>query len=183
VWSLDASSIATGQEDEATQRREDATLSYVRLFEGPLFALASASAQTNDELGLELRVLFSTGMGVNLVQSNHNELMAAAGLSVNREWSDVVDDDGYNLEAFIAGQHSVFRYDYPKTDVTTELTFYPNLTDWGRVRTELDISASREVVSDFTVVLSFYDSYDSDPLNPAAEKNDFGLVFSMGWTF
>jgi hypothetical protein len=182
VVSLDVSSITTAQEGEATQRREDATLSYARLFEGPLFAIASAAAQTNDELGLDLRALFSAGMGANLIQSNHNDLMAALGLSVNREWSDV-SDDSYNLEAFASVQHSVFRYDYPKTDVTSEITVYPGLSTWGRVRAEIDISASREVVKDFTVVLSFYDSYDSDPLDPASDKNDYGLVMSLGWTF
>ena len=38
-------------------------------------------------------------------------------------------------------------------------------------------------MSDFTVVLSFYDSYDSDPPDEAANKNDYGVVTSVGWTF
>ena len=64
----------------------------------------------------------------------------------------------------------MFRYDYPKTDITTEITVYPSLSDWGRLRSELDISASREIVKDFTVVLSFYDSYDSDSPDPTADQ-------------
>jgi len=183
LWSLDISSITTSQEDEATQQREDATLSYSRLFDGPLFAIASASAQRNDELGLDRRVLFSAGMGANLIQSNHNDLATSAGLSVNREWSEDVTDDGYNLEAFISATHSVFRYDYPKTDIASEITVYPGLSTWGRIRSEIDISASREIVKDFTIVLSLYDSYDSDPPDPTSTKNDYGLVMSLGWTF
>jgi hypothetical protein len=183
VWTLEFSSITTLQEDEDTQRRQDVTLSHSRLFEGPVFATASASAQSNDELGLELRVLFSPGVGFNLVQSNHNDLVASAGVSVNREWSDDSSGDGYNLEAFVSGSHAVFRYDYPRTDVASEITVYPSLSSWGRVRLELDVSASREVAKDFTVVLSFYDSYDSDPPDVTAETNDYGLVASLGWTF
>lgn len=183
VLSLDISSITTSQEDEPTQQREDATLAFSRLFEGPLFATASASAQKNDELGLDLRVLLSAGMGVNLIQSNHNDLMTSLGLSVNREWSVDVSDDGYNLEAFVSARHSVFRYDYPKTDITSEITVYPGLSTWGRVRAELDISASREIVKDFTFVLSFYDSYDNEPPDASSDKNDYGLVTSIGWTF
>ncbi len=179
---LDASSITTSQSEESTQRREDLSLTYSRLFTGPVFATMGAGAQTNDELGLDLRVLFSMGVGYNAVQSNHNDLVLTSGLSVNREWSDF-DDGDFNLEAFFSGEHSVFRYDYPKTDITTELTIYPSLTDWGRIRGELDISASREIVRDFTLVLSFYDSYDSDPPNPDAQQNDYGLVTSLGWTF
>lgn len=183
LWSLDISSMTTTQTDQPTQQREDATLSYSRLFDGPLFAIASTSAQKNDELGLDLRVLLSAGVGINLIQSNHNDLMTSLGLSVNREWSVDVSDDGYNLEAFVSGRHSVFRYDYPKTDVTSEITVYPGLTTWGRVRAELDISASREIVKDFTFVLSFYDSYDNEPPDASSDKNDYGLVTSIGWTF
>jgi hypothetical protein len=51
------------------------------------------------------------------------------------------------------------------------------------VRSEVNISASREIVKDFTFILSFYDSYDSKPPDPSAVKNDLGLVTSFGWTF
>lgn len=178
------SSIATSQEDEETLRREDLSLSYSRLFEGRVFAIATGGAQTNDELGLDLRLLFAPGLGVNLVRSNNNELVSTLGLSVNREWSSAVEDDGStNLEGFLSVKHSLFRYDYPKTDFTTEAIVFPSLTTWGRVRAEVDISASREIVSDFTFVLSFYDSYDSDPPDEGATRNDYGIVTSMGWTF
>jgi hypothetical protein len=182
LFELDMSSITTGQEGQDTQRRENLMLTYSRLFDGPLFATWNTGAQSNDELGLDLRVLFSAGIGANWVQSNHNELASTAGLSVNREWSNNADGQT-NLEAFISALHSVFRYDYPKTDITTEFTLYPSLTDWGRIRGELDVSASREVVKDFTVVLSFYDSYDNSPADSTAAKNDYGLVMSLGWTF
>jgi hypothetical protein len=122
-------------------------------------------------------------MGVNWIQTNHNDFMTAAGLSVNREWSETIVDDSYNLEAFLTAEHSVFRYDYPKTDITTELTVYPSLTSWGRLRGELDISASREIVADFKFTLTLYDSYDNEPTDPTADHNDYGLVAGLGYTF
>jgi hypothetical protein len=179
---LDASSIETMQEDEDASRREDLSLTYNRLFPGRWFSTSSAGLQTNDELGLNLRLMFSTGAGLNLFQTNHNEMFTTAGLSVNREWS-ANQDEVYNLEGFVSVQHSVFRYDYPKTDVTLAGTVYPSLSDWGRVRAEIDVSASREIIKDLTLVISFYDSYDSDPLDPSGSKNDYGLVSSVGWTF
>jgi hypothetical protein len=182
LFEFDFSSITTAQEGTDTQRREDLTLTYSRLFDGPLFLTWNTGAQSNDELGLDLRVLFSAGLGANWVQSNHNDFASTAGLSVNREWSSDVNGQ-YNLEAFVSVAHSVFRYDYPKTDITTEFTLYPSLSDWGRIRGELDISASREIIKDFTIVLSLYDSYDSDPSDATAVTNDYGLVMSMGWTF
>ena len=179
---LDISSITTWQQAEDTQRRSDLSLTLNRLLAGPWYTTTSIASQTNDELGLDLRVQLSAGLGLKVAQSNHNDLVTSAGLSGNREWSG--DREGeYNLEAFASVEHAVFRYDYPKTDITSEITVYPNLTTWGRVRSEVDISASREVVKDFTLVLSFYDSYDSDPADENAQKNDYGLVFSLGWTF
>jgi hypothetical protein len=179
---VDFSSIETSQEAGDTQRREDFAITYRRLFEGPLFSNSLAALQTNDELGLDLRLMFTSGVGAQLFQSNHNELISVAGLSVNKEWSENSEGD-YNLEALLSAEHSVFRYDYPKTDITTEIALFPSLSSWGRLRSELDISASREIVSDFVVTLSFYDSYDSDPLDPTAGNNDYGLVTSLGWTF
>ena len=109
-------------------------------------------------------------------------MTATAGLSGNREWSHNTDGS-YNLEAFIGLEHSIFRYDYPKTDVALDATLYPSLTTSGRVRTEIDLSASREIVSDLTFVLTFYHSYDNKPPDTEAHKKDYGIVTSLGWTF
>lgn len=179
---LDSSTIYTSQEDEDTQQRTDVSLTYNRLFPKRFFALATAGAQANDELGLDLRVSLAPGMGYNFIRTNHNESVTTGGLSVNREWSGF-SDGGYNLEAFVSLSHALFRYDYPKTDISVEATLYPSLTTGGRLRSEVDISASREIVPDLTLTLSFYDSYDNEPLDPAADHNDFGLVTSLGWTF
>ena len=179
---LDASNIATSQEGKATTRREDLMVTYNRLFEGRWFATTTAGAQTNDELGLDLRVSLAPGVGLDLIQSNHNTMTATAGLSGNREWS-ANSDGNYNLEAFVGLEHSAFRYDYPKTDITIDATLYPSLTTAGRLRSEIDISASREIVSDLTFALTFYHSYDNKPLDPDAHKTDYGIVSSLGWTF
>lgn len=179
---LDASNIATSQEGKESSSREDISLTYNRLFPGRCFATGAVAAQKNDELGLDLRLSFSTGLGMDIVQTNHNALTSTVGLSVNREWSSN-SEDVYNLEGVLSVQHAAFRYDYPKTDITVQATVYPGLSSWGRVRSEVDISASREIVKDLTIVLTFYDSYDSDPSDPTAQKNDYGLVTSLGWTF
>ena len=179
---LDASSIATAQEDEETSNREELTITYNRLFESRWFAALGAGAETNDELGLDLRVNVAPGLGLNLVQTNHNTVTTGAGVSVNREWSSN-SDGATNLEGFIAVEWATFRYDYPKTDITLGGTVFPGLSSWGRVRTDVDVSATRELISDLTVVLTFYHSHDNEPLDPDASRSDYGLVTSVGWTF
>jgi hypothetical protein len=173
LFQLDLSSITTRQEGTDTQRRDDFSLTYNRLFEGPWFVVGSGGTQTNDELGLNLRVQLSAGPGYNFIQSNHADLVSSAGLSVNRETSDNADPQ-YNLEAFLSVDYSLFRYDYPKTDITMELTAYPNLTTWGRIRTELDISATREIVPDFTIVSGvFLQFVRQRAARPTADENDY----------
>ena len=41
----------------------------------------------------------------------------------------------------------------------------------------------REIVTDFYLDLSFYQSYDSDPPDAAAEKTDYGVITSLGYSF
>jgi hypothetical protein len=179
---LDASNIATSQKDEDTKHREDISLTYNRLFRSRWFATVAAGAQSNDELGLDLRASLSPGAGLDLIQTNHNTMTATAGLSGNREWSANSQGE-YNLEAFFGLENSTFRYDYPKTDITLDGTIYPSLSTAKRVRTEIDISASREIVKDLTLMLTFYHSYDNKPIDPDAAKTDYGIVSSVGWKF
>jgi hypothetical protein len=178
-----ASSIVTLQKGADTQQRQDLGLTYSRLFAGPVFAYGNGGLQSNDALGLDLRLLVAPGVGAKLLQNAHNQLAVASGVSFNREWTAGSSEATNNLEAFAGLAQSTYRYDFPKTNLTSSATVYPSLTSWGRVRSEVNISASREIVKDFTFILSFYDSYDSHPPDPSAVRNDFGVVTSIGWTF
>ena len=51
------------------------------------------------------------------------------------------------------------------------------------MRAEFDIELRWEVIEDLFWQLSFYDSYDSDPVIIDAEKNDYGIATSLGWEF
>ena len=57
------------------------------------------------------------------------------------------------------------------------------LNQWGRVRLEMNARLRREIFMDFYVGLNGYESYDSDPATPGAQKNDWGLSLSLGWKF
>jgi hypothetical protein len=182
LYELDMTSILTVQEDDPPRRQADYAFKFRQLFSGRAFWTATAEAQRNDELGLDLRTLFAPGVGTAVLQTNHSEFVTTTGLSVNREWRTEATEDNYNLEAYASAELGGFLYDYPKTDVSLDTFVYPNLTSWGRVRMEIDASASREVVKDFIVSLTFYDSFDNEP-GSNAEKNDYGFVMSVGWTF
>ncbi len=63
------------------------------------------------------------------------------------------------------------------------LAVLPSLSDSGRVRVEFRSRLRREIVKDFFLSLSLYDSYDSDPPVIGVERNDWGLTSSLGWSF
>jgi hypothetical protein len=41
----------------------------------------------------------------------------------------------------------------------------------------------RELLKDFFVSLNLYDTFDSRPPNAAADRNDVGVVVSIGWSY
>ena len=131
------------------------------------------SLDRNQELGYDLRSTISAGLGHYFVRSNRAVVVLGAGLSVNEELP--VDGEGVeNLDALISFRQSFFTYDYPKTSLTLAADVYPGLSQWGRVRIEFNGSIKREVVHDFTVGLTVYDSYDNKPPTAEARKNDVG---------
>ena len=48
---------------------------------------------------------------------------------------------------------------------------------------EANASVSREVFKDFSVAVTFYESYDNRPPSAEANKNDAGATVSIGFTF
>jgi hypothetical protein len=51
------------------------------------------------------------------------------------------------------------------------------------VRVEALVSVKREIVSDFYLSLSVFDSYDSRDPTTLTAKNDWGPTISIGWKF
>ena len=178
---LDLSSTVTNTAASEQSVRYDFSLSHQRLLRRILFAEVIGSAQRNDELGLDLRTSIGAGFGANLLQSNRTQLVAGFGLSVNREWAN----DGTrtdNVEAMVGGEHAIFTYNFPKTDYSLGAALYPSLSDWGRVRLDIDLHAKREIVSNFYLEATYYENYDNRPPG-GGEKTDYGFTLGLAWTF
>jgi hypothetical protein len=88
-----------------------------------------------------------------------------------------------NLEALATIRTSFFTYDGSKTNVSTTFDYYPSLSSWGRQRLQFDFSLARDLWKDFSFSIDVYDTFDSDPPDPAAARNDAGVVTSIGWTY
>lgn len=183
IISLEVDATTSDSADSEASQRQSLDLSYRRLWPNRWMAGGVLSLNRNDELGLDLRTSIGAGGGRMLKQSNSMNLSIEGGLLLSREnvSGGLPDEDTW--EAFATLRLDWFRYDSPELVLSTQLQLIPNLTASGRIRGEYDISLKWELIEDFFWGLSFYDSYDSRPVIPGAEKNDYGVNTSLGWDF
>jgi putative salt-induced outer membrane protein YdiY len=162
--------------------RADFTAVYRGLLEDRWYWAALGALERNDELGIDLRTLGGAGYGRFLVQTGRTLWSVTGGLAVVNEQRASDEDAQTSVEALLNTDYEFFTYDTPKTTLTTSLTIYPSLTESGRVRGQLDFALRRELIEDLFVEISVYDSYDSEPPEEG-EKNDYGIVTGLGYTF
>lgn len=183
IWGFDVASMRSDSEDNESSQRYNVDLSYTRLRPNRWISGGVVRLNGNDELGLDLRTSVGAGIGRYLRQTQDTTLSLVGGLQVSREKWQGDQSDETTLEAFGTLTWDWFRYDSPELDLSTDLIVFPNLSDSGRVRAELDIKLKWEMIEDLFWQLSFYDSYDSDPATPGVEDNDYGVSTSLGWEF
>ena len=137
----------------------------------------------NEELDLAGRGTFLAFGARTLARSNHNDFWITGGLVLTRERYFSTDSAVTGVEALIGASFAAFRYDHPKMDVSVTSQAYPSLSVQGRVRWQNDLRVSYELVKDFMLTVTLFDSYDSKPQSQDAAKNDFGTTLAISWTF
>jgi hypothetical protein len=181
-WSLDGSVDLTSNDDDTTEERWDLQGSWRRFLRDSYFWEGFGGFERNTELDLNLRVLAGGGVGRYVVQTNSADWVVGAGLAYSHE--NYTGGESFNsLEAALTTQFSVFRYDFPETDITGTLSVLPSLTQSGRYRGEADLRAKYEFVDDLYFELRLYGSYDSKPPLADTEKSDYGFTTSLGYSF
>jgi hypothetical protein len=177
-------SIQTHQEERDVTFRDDLDFVYTRYRTNRYFGSGMLSFSRSSELGIDLRAELGWVYGRRFKQTNKSNLQAAAGLSVSRDTPIGEEPSSYFISGALLGRYHFFLYNYPKTDLLIELGVLPGITDWPRVRVNLNASIKREIITDFTVNFSISDAFDSQP--PGGEESanhDFATVLSVGWTF
>ncbi|NCF63691.1 MAG: DUF481 domain-containing protein [Gammaproteobacteria bacterium] len=144
--------------------------------------LATASAEQNDELGVDLRVLAGGGFGRRFWQTNKSKIAAEAGPVINHtENADGRTDT--ELELLLRGNWEIFVHDTPKRKLDTTLALFPGLTEAGEYRTVFDITFRQELIEDFFWDLRFYHQYDSEVSDENASNSDYGVNTALGFEF
>jgi hypothetical protein len=177
-----ANSFIQRQEGVDDTTRNSTSLSYTRALGSRRFALGRLSAEQNRELGFDLRAGFSGAWGRYLLRGQGNEIVAAAGLFVNRE-VPVEGGGTTNLEALFGFDWANFAYDFPKTDIEITSLLYVSLTDRGRYRVNLDGRLDRELFSDFHLVLKGFYNYDSRSPTTGEKTDDYQVSLTLAYKF
>jgi hypothetical protein len=182
-WALSMSFTQTATEGEAgTDDRGWIELSHTQYRWTNWFTGVAGRFETNESLGLRLRSQFGGVIGPSLVRSNRAQLAVGAGLALN----DELGTDGEhteNLEGLIMLQSSFYTYDLPRTNIDVGLQYYPSLSSGGRQRLQFNATVKREVFKDLFISVSTWNSFDSRPPDDNSDKNDFGVVLSIGWSY
>ncbi len=160
-WALDGSMNLTDDDSGESSERYDAQFQY-RQF--------------------HLRTLVGGGYGRYFVQTNTADWVGGLGLAYSNEHYSGAEQLN-SLEAVFYTSFSIFRYDFPETDIGGTLSLLPSLTQSGRYRAEGDLHAKYEFVDDLYFELRLWGSFDSEPPTVGATKSDYGLVTSLGYSF
>ena len=181
-WSLDGSVNVTDDSVGDTSERYQLQGTWRHLRPNRAFYLGFGALERNTELDLNLRTTAGAGYGRYFVQTNSADWVGGLGLAYSHEnyaGGEVFD----SLEAVLITSFSIFRYDFPETDIGGSVSLIPSLTQSGRFRSEADLRAKYEFVDDLYFELKVYGSYDSKPPIEDSEKSDYGVVTSLGYSF
>ncbi len=131
---------------------------------------------------MRLRTLGGGGIGRFLIQDDRRSWSFTTGIAGSLENRGLDQPDQTGLEAVLSTDFFLFRFNDPKIDLGTVWTVYPSLTESGRLRSNFDIRLRQELVKDFTWDITLYHVYDNQPTQ-GAEKDDYGIVTSLGYSF
>jgi len=180
---LSGSTYFQRQEGADETSRNNLGLDGRRLFGNHWSAVIFMSLEQNQQIDLDLRKTFGLGAVREMIHTNKMTFSAAASLAyANEDYSN--DESTTNtLQAPLLADFAFFVFDSPKTDITSDLTVTPILNDLGRWRIDFNFRLAYELISDFTIGFRFFDNFDSRQPSTGESSNDFGMTFSLGYTF
>ena len=179
---LSYSSTLGKSEGETDADRKLLTVAGTRQFSGRWLAYAQVGYEHNLELQLDRRFSLLAGPGYRITRSNRSQVTVVAAASFSRE-NYSGEDVTRNIEGFFAIDTQFFKLYSPKFDIVNQFAFLPNFSTRGRRRLQYSSRLRLELIKDFFVTLTFYDSYDSKPPSETATKNDYGFTTGLSWSF
>ncbi len=150
---------------------------------GPNFWGLLNTLERDQNLGINGRVVFGAALGRRLYQTSDADLQGIAGLVYQQEWATGGSSSQGSLEGVLGGDWRVFKFSYPKINLTTGLRMYPSITDAPRLRATLNVTLTFKLTDRFSLKLSEFGNYDSRPPSGAEVNLDYGFTTSIAYDF
>jgi len=184
--SLRLSSQSSQSQGNDRSTRRNAAYQTLRYRNSNWFTGWLATYEDNDALDLDYRITGGAVFGKEYYPQSNQRFRAFAGLALSEERFSGADGNG-GVQGVFGGTVDWFEFSSPELDLASSLVMFPSFTDWGRVRAKMDVSLRWEIIDDLYWQLSFYDDYDSEPLDendePSGSLNDYGITTSLGWSW
>ena len=172
----------TGQDSVSNITRGTARLAYIRELTGLWFVGFATSAEQNSQLSLDIRGSIGGGPGRFVIANNRMELGSFVAIGYSRE--RFIDEEARNtLPLALISDFKYFDWTGLSTDLSSRLSIEPVLNDRGRWRISFTANVTQEIVSDLYLRIGVVEEYDSRPPSADANKNDFSITTSLGWTY
>ena len=136
--------------------------------------------ETNESLGLDLRISAGGVFGNYLVRRTDRWLSLSYGLNAaQEEFTDGSSQTGIEGVGNLTFEY--FRFADPERSLATRFTVFPSLSETGRLRTDLRTTFKLEFTKDLFWSMEAYYQSDNEP-TIGAEKADYGITTSLGWS-
>lgn len=180
VLQVDYNVVLT-KESSGTTQRQSGGASLYRVLPNNWSVKGRVFAESNSYFELDLRTTFGLGPNYFLIRNNKQQLSAGAGLMANREFSGELTRN--NLESLVQLSYLLYLFDSPEVSLNFVTNLIPGLSEFGRIRNETDSSIKWEVFKDFYLKLTFYNSYDNQPLSGVDVRGDWGATLGLEYKF
>ena len=171
----------TSRTEDNNSSRANISVTYTRFLRNRWFWKASGGFERNQELGIDLRTIVGGTAGKYFVRTPTVRFEVNAGLAGNRE--NLQDDTtATSVEGLIRSSLDIFKLSVPSTRLSASVNVFPGITESGRLRVNTNISLRNEIIRDLFWDLTFYSTYDNQPVQ-GAENEDYGIVTSIGASF
>ncbi|HXN73908.1 MAG TPA: DUF481 domain-containing protein [Candidatus Acidoferrales bacterium] len=164
-------------------------IKYDRNFSKRLFGFVSGDF-THDELqGLNLRSIYSGGLGWHWINNPNTTLDILGGINYTRETyssSTTATTTGVNVNRNLPGitTGEVFMHKFGKsTVVTQDFYFYPDLSDIDQYRFSVDFASVTKINKWLAWQFSLSDRYVTDPPIVGTKTNDVILSTGLNVSF
>ncbi len=141
------------------------------------------SAESDQTLGIDSRLLGGAVVGRRLLQMPYMEVTGITGVVVAQESITSNPDQQTSAEGLLGLEWRVYKFSDPETSLTLGVALYPSLTESDRYRGNGHFSLTHKIAGDFTLGVTGYWTADSHPPDPTAHKSDYGVTLDLGYTF